>query len=661
LIFRRILVANRGEIALRIMRTCRAMGIESVAVYSEFDRNALHVRMADQAVPIGPSPATESYLYIQAIIQAARQTRADAIHPGYGFLAENPELAAACEKAKIVFIGPRSEVIRAMGSKIEARKLAQEAGVPVVPSVAEEDFSKSGFPLLIKAAAGGGGRGMRIVHRKNEFQEAITAARSEAERAFGDGSLLIEKYVEGARHIEIQILGDQQGNLMHLFERDCSVQRRHQKIIEESPAPGITVALREKIAEAALTMGRKLGYTNAGTVEFLLAPSGDFYFIEVNTRIQVEHPVTEMVTGLDLVRMQIEIAQGQRLPAERPRQSGHAIEARLYAEEPTNGFLPSTGTLHVWELPSPHHAHEPRVPGTPMPTGMDGVRIDSGVEAGAEIGVYYDPLLAKIIAHGPDRETAIRKLVYALKHCAAQGVETNREFLIDVLEHEDFRAGRAHTGFQLLPKKHTEHDQVFAEVARAYGEHREVTRRTILPSAPIHYRNNPYARRIGSSGYRCIGASETQKPNDHQERQVEILRITDQGVAAMVNGIHHHFDIHVNEDEYYIRSTLGQRTVVRLPRYPRRAGAGERQTANSPMPGQVLRVLVTQGQRVKVGDALIALEAMKMEQTIKATMDGVVGAILVKPGDIVAPGQKLVEIQSEKSNEHTDSSAAASD
>src|SRR5215472_15310495 len=336
LIFRRVLIANRGEIALRIMRTCRAMGIESVAVYSEFDRNALHVRMADQAVPIGASPATESYLNIPAIMQAARQTRADAIHPGYGFLAENPELAAACEKAKIVFIGPRSEVIRAMGSKIEARKLAQEAGVPVVPSATEEDFSKLGFPLLIKASAGGGGRGMRIVHRKNEFQDALTTARSEAERAFGDGSLLIEKYVEGARHVEIQILGDQHGNLMNLFERDCSVQRRHQKIIEESPGPGITVALREKIAEAALTMGRKLGYTNAGTVEFLLAPQGEFYFIEVNTRIQVEHPVTEMVTGLDLVRMQIEIAQGGKLPAQplETATAGHAIEARLYAEDP---------------------------------------------------------------------------------------------------------------------------------------------------------------------------------------------------------------------------------------------------------------------------------------------------------------------------------------
>src|SRR5215813_692922 len=402
---------------------------------------------------------------------------------------------------------------------------------------------------------------MRIVHRKNEFQDALTTARSEAERAFGDGSLLIEKYVEGARHVEIQILGDQHGNLMHLFERDCSVQRRHQKIIEESPAPGITVALREKIAEAALTMGRKLGYTNAGTVEFLLTPQGEFYFIEVNTRIQVEHPVTEMVTGLDLVRMQIEIAQGMSLPAQRPRQSGYAIEARLYAEEPTNGFLPSTGTLHVWEPPH----------------GMEGVRVDSSVEAGTEIGVYYDPLLAKIIAHGADRETALRKLVYALKHCAAQGVGTNQEFLIDLFEHEDFRAGRAHTGFQLLPKKHTEHDNVFAEVARPYVEHNERARRKILPSVPIGYRNNPV--RLQGTGYRLQidgrlpataglrqaihgtpgpSAGNGEQVTGHREDQTtanrqkaEILRITDQGVAAMVNGIHHHFDIHVNEDEYY--------------------------------------------------------------------------------------------------------------
>ena len=621
------------------------MGIESVAVYSDFDRNALHVRAADQAVRIGGSAATESYLNIEAIMAAAKRTRADAIHPGYGFLAENPELAAACENAGIAFIGPRSEVIRAMGSKIGARKLAQEADVAVVPSATEQDFARVGFPLLIKASAGGGGRGMRIVRQASEFQEAVTAARSEAERAFGDGSLLIEKYVEGARHVEVQIFGDHNGGLMHLNERDCSVQRRHQKIIEETPSPAeqMSFDLRGRMGVAALGLARKLGYTNAGTVEFLLSPSGEFYFIEVNTRIQVEHPVTEMVTGLDLVRMQIEVAQGQSLPAERPRQNGHAIEARLYAEEPTKNFLPSSGTLHVWEPPA----------------GIDSVRVDSGVEAGTEIGVYYDPLLAKMIAHGPDRETAIHKLVYALKHCAAQGVQTNREFLIDVLESEEFRDGRAHTGWQLQPRRNTEHDEVFAAVAKAYGEHRARAERKILASIPVGYRNVPYGRRIGSSGHRVIGSSETPKPSDLQESRVEIVRIKDQTVEALVDKIHHQFHIFQNEDEYYIRSSLGQRAVTRLPRFPRRAGAGERQTANSPMPGQVLRILVAQGQRVKMGDALIALEAMKMEQTIKATMDGIVGAILVKTGDIVTPGQKLIEIQAEKSNEHADSSAAS--
>jgi len=383
--------------------------------------------------------------------------------------------------------------------------------------------------------------------------------------------------------------------------------------------------------------------------------------------------------------MQIEIAQGQALPAQRPRLSGHAIEARLYAEDPTNGFLPSTGTLHVWE----------------QPQGIEGVRVDSGVEAGTEIGVYYDPLLAKIIAHGADRETAIRKLVYALKHCAAQGIETNREFLIDVLEHEEFRGGRAHTGFQPQPQRHTEHDEVFAVVARAYMEKREVAQRAILPSVPVGYRNNPFRPQatghrpqvvIGSSAYGGISASAKQESSNlredgtghrpqaigHGEEKSEILTVKEGIVDAMVDGVRYEFRVSTLEETkttaeggcttqaqatqahtLYIRSSLGQKTVVRLPRYPRRAGAGERQTANSPMPGQVLRILVSEGQRVRLGDALIALEAMKMEQTIKATMDGVVGAILVKPGEIVAPGQKLVEIQSENSNEHADSSAAA--
>ncbi len=336
--FSKILIANRGEIAVRIMRTCREMGIATVAVYSDFDHDALHVRLADQAVPIGGAQARESYLNIEKIIEAARLAGADAIHPGYGFLAENAAFAAACEDAGIVFIGPRANVIEALGSKSEARKLAQEAGVPVVPVPAENEF-----PKLIKAAMGGGGRGMRIVRNAGEFKDAFAAAKGEAERAFGDGTLLVERYIEGARHVEVQIFGDHQGDVMHLYERDCSVQRRHQKIIEESPSPAVTPEIQSRMTDAAMALARKVGYTNAGTVEFLLAPSGDFYFIEVNTRIQVEHPVTEMVTGLNLIELQIEIAQGGKLPAAQPEQTGHAIEARLYAEDPANDFLPSTG------------------------------------------------------------------------------------------------------------------------------------------------------------------------------------------------------------------------------------------------------------------------------------------------------------------------------
>src|SRR5437016_2033581 len=430
---RKILIANRGEIAVRIMRTCREMGIETVAAYSDFDCNALHVRRADSAVPIGGSASRESYLNIEAILSAARRAGADAIHPGYGFLAENAEFAAACENASIVFIGPSSKVIRAMGSNAGARRIAQEAGVPVAPALSENESPTAGFPWLIKASAGGGGRGMRTVRAAPEFQALLSAARGASERAFGEGTLLVEKYVEGARHVEIQIFGDHHGHVMHLLERDCSIQRRHQKIIEESPSPAVTPDIRSRMTEAAVALGRKIGYTNAGTVEFLLAPSGEFYFIEVNTRIQVEHPVTEMITGLDLIRLQIEAAQGRPLGPELPRQDGHTIEVRLYAEDPANDFLPSTGTLHVWAPPA----------------AMDGLRVDCGLEEGAEIGVYYDPLLAKVIAHAPDRNTAIARLVYALKNFAAQGVVTNREFLIDVLEHEEFGAGRAHTGFQL--------------------------------------------------------------------------------------------------------------------------------------------------------------------------------------------------------------------
>jgi propionyl-CoA carboxylase alpha chain len=633
--FSKILIANRGEIAVRIMRTCRAMGMPTVVVYSEFDRDALHVRLADQAVPIGAPVAKESYLNIENIIAAARLTGSDAIHSGYGFLAENAAFASACEDAGIVFIGPRADVIRALGSKTEARKLAQEAGVPVVPTPAENEF-----PKLIKASLGGGGRGMRIVRNAAEFKDAFAAAEGEAERAFGDGALLVEKYIEGARHVEIQIFGDHHGGVMHLYERDCSVQRRHQKIIEESPSPAVTPASRSRMTDAAMALARKVGYTNAGTMEFLLAPSGDFYFIEVNTRIQVEHPVTEMVTGLDLIRLQIEIAQGGKLPTKQPTQKGHAIEARLYAEDPANDFLPSTGTLHVWRPPET----------------STGLRIDSGVEEGTEIGVYYDPLLAKVIAHAEDRDSAIRKLAHALRNFAAQGVQTNREFLIAVLESEEFKGGRAHTGFQLpvSAKADEQLDRAFCSVVRMHIERTEHARRTILPSIPPSFRNNPTAAPTMKF---AVGEREYQVGDSRGT--IDTLSVGEDHVDALVKGVRYHFDIRQHGADYYVRSILGQRQITRLPRFPEKTAGGQHQSANSPMPGQVLRILVAEGQRVKPGDGLIVLEAMKMEQTIKATIQGVVRAVLVKPAEVVAPGQMLVEIEAvEDANEHASSTAA---
>ncbi len=633
--FSKILIANRGEIAVRIMRTCREMGIATVAVYSEFDRDALHVRLADQAVPIGGAAAKESYLNIEKMIAAARLTGADAVHPGYGFLAENAAFATACDDAGIAFIGPRASVIEALGSKSEARKLAQEAGVPVVPTPAENEF-----PKLIKASLGGGGRGMRIVRNAAEFKEAFDAARGEAERAFSDGALLVEKYIEGARHIEVQIFGDHHGGVTHLFERDCSVQRRHQKVIEESPSPAVTPEIRSRMTNAAVALARKVGYANAGTVEFLLAPSGDFYFIEVNTRIQVEHPVTEMVTGLDLIRLQIEIAQGGKLPSEQLQQTGHAIEARLYAEDPANDFLPSTGTLHV--------CHPPE--------SSAGLRIDSGVVEQDEIGVYYDPLLAKVIAHAEDRDSAIRKLVHALRNFAAQGVQTNREFLIAMLESEEFRGDRAHTGFQLpvSSKADEELGRVFCSVTRAYIEQTEHAQRMILPSIPLRFRNNP----TPAPGMKFVIGEREYQVGDARGI-IDILSVGEGHLDALVKGVRYRFDICQRGDDYYVRSSLGQQRVTRLPRFPEKTAGGQHQSANSPMPGQVLRILVAKGQQVKPGDGLIVLEAMKMEQTIKATIQGVVRAVLVKPAEVVAPGQMLVEIEAvEDANEHASSTAA---
>jgi len=443
---RRLLIANRGEIALRIIRACRELGVESVAVYSDADARAPHVNAADCAVHIGPAPAAESYLYVTRIVDAARTNGADAIHPGYGFLSENPALAAACERAGIVFVGPPSSVIAQMGSKIAARKLMQTAGVPVVPGETPYDQSDDsvaavvahvGCPALVKASAGGGGKGMRRVDDPSQAIEAIQSARREAESAFGDGTLYVERVIDRPRHVEVQIFADSHDHVVHLFERECSVQRRHQKVIEESPSVVVTPRLRSRMTDAAVQAARACGYRNAGTVEFLVDVSGGrgterFYFLEMNTRLQVEHPVTEQVTGVDIVRAQLLVASGEPLPWLSPSisQRGHAIEARVYAEDPSRGFLPQAGRLLLYR--------EPRMPG---------IRVDSGVEEGGEVSVHYDALIAKVTATANTRDEAIARLVCALREFAILGVQTNVPFLLRVLDHPRFRAGDVDTRF----------------------------------------------------------------------------------------------------------------------------------------------------------------------------------------------------------------------
>ncbi len=461
---RRVLVANRGEIAIRIMRACREAGLESVAVYSEADARAPHLRYASAAVCIGPAPSSESYLRIDRIVEAARETKADAVHPGYGFLAENAAFARAVEDSGLIFVGPTSAAIAAMGDKTLARRTVAAAGVPVVPANESPPSDAThlataaeqlGFPLLIKAAAGGGGKGMRIVRQPTELANAFAASAREAGSAFGDDRVFLERYIERPRHVEVQVLGDAAGNLIHLGERECSIQRRHQKIIEETPSPAVTPELRRQMTEAAIAAARSVGYHNAGTVEFILDQSGRFYFLEMNTRLQVEHPVTELVTGVDLVRAQLRIADGESLwlAQEDVAARGHAIECRVYAEDPAQQFLPSPGTIALLQ--------EPQGPG---------IRIDSGIEAGFAVPLFYDPLLSKISAHGEDRESARRRLVAALADCAILGCTTNLSFLLDILEHPAFASGDTHTHFVEEHFPHwpgREHHRLLAALAAA--------------------------------------------------------------------------------------------------------------------------------------------------------------------------------------------------
>ena len=653
--FRKILIANRGEIALRIIHTCRQLGISSVAVYSDADVTAPHVEAADEAIYLAAAPASESYLDGAKIIAAAQRTNCDALHPGYGFLSENADFAAACAAAGIIFIGPEPDVIRPLGLKNDARKIAADAGLQIVPGYDGSDQSnenlrteilKLGFPVLIKAAAGGGGKGMRVVQAADEIDAALESARREALKSFGNELLLLEKFIAEARHIEVQILGDAHGNLIHLFERDCSVQRRHQKIIEESPSPALNDELRNKICAAAVKLGKTLNYTNAGTVEFILAPDGEFYFIEVNPRLQVEHPVTEMITGLDLVKLQIEIAEGKPLPLqpEEIKTAGHAIEARLYAEDPDNNFLPATGTLYDWHVAD----------------GMNDVRIDAGIEAGMNIGINYDPLLAKVIAHGSTRDAAMRKLSYALRGLSIQGVQTNRDFLLRLLEHDNFLAGKVHTGFiaenqdALIKQENPALDRVAAMAAALYWQKQWQTSDELLTNISPGYRNNPYRNPSLKLqiGQREIVVSWHHRANDIYEvsalgetNQVNIISFAQPDLRLSFDGRQINFRLTEAGDRLYLHSSSGSRTITRLPRHPEIQSATEHGAMTSTMPGQVAKIFVTVGQQVKAGDPLLILEAMKMEQTMRAAIDGLIETIHVKEGAVVGPGERLISIK----------------
>jgi geranyl-CoA carboxylase alpha subunit len=648
--FSTILIANRGEIACRIARSARTLGYRTVAVFSDADADAPHVRAADAGVRIGPPPAAESYLNIEAIIAAARRADADAVHPGYGFLSENAAFAEACAAAGLVLIGPPAAAVAAMGNKAAAKRLMAKAGVPTVPGYAGEEQSdgrliaeagRIGFPVMVKAAAGGGGRGMRLVTEPAALPAALAVARSEAMGAFGSAELILERALVGARHVEIQVFGDRHGNVIHLGERDCSIQRRHQKIVEEAPSPAVSTELRQAMGEAAVAAARAIAYAGAGTVEFLLAPDGSFYFLEMNTRLQVEHPVTEMVTGLDLVAWQIRIAAGERLALDQHevRLSGHAIEARLYAEDPASGFLPQSGTALVWRPPA-----------------GEGVRVDHGLAAGREISPWYDPMVAKVIAWGANREEARRRLLRALGDTVLLGVANNRGFLVDVLSHSEFAAGRATTAFI------GEHFPAERLAAAAPGEE-EIALATALwfeatgAAVPALWRNWrsagapvwPMRLSWGAGEKRltigCLGGRRYRIEDADAPMTIELLdsagsaiRYRLDGVEAMAQHVFADGELHLDCHGRPWRF----RDVLYAP--VAQAGGAEREL-RAPMSGKIVAVLARPGETIVKGQRLVVLEAMKMQHEIVAQGDGAVAEVAVREGDQVVIRQLLVALQ----------------
>ncbi|WIG58150.1 MAG: Biotin carboxylase of acetyl-CoA carboxylase [Ktedonobacterales bacterium] len=677
--FKSVLIANRGEIAVRVMAACQEMGIRAIAVYSEADRDAAHVRAADEAYCIGPAPARESYLNISAILAVAQAHGAEAIHPGYGFLSENAEFAEACARAGIVFIGPPAEAIRLMGSKTAAKRAVEAAGVPTVPGYAGEkrdahtmrrEAARIGYPVLIKAAAGGGGKGMRAVHAKEVFDEALAAAQREALAAFGDDSVFLEKLVVGPRHVEFQILADQHGNCIHLGERDCSIQRRHQKVVEESPSVALTPGLRAEMGAAAVRAAQAAGYVNAGTCEFLLDRDGRYYFLEMNTRLQVEHPVTELVTGLDLVRLQLQIAAGEPLALvqEHIAPRGHAIEVRLYAEDPANGYLPSTGTVLAF-----------------APLRAPGVRVDAGIAAGDEVTVHYDPMLAKLIVYAPDRPAAVERLAWALERFAVLGVATNIPLLRAIADEPDFRAGDVTTAYlethdlsaatqppetspNALAAAALWETQTAAPAQAAHGPYNPWTSRAALgtnTARRFRYRRNGQDHSVSlipattGDSYE-VEIDDQPYPGENGDPVAATTHPDGQIILALgvgASGARETAHVARRGNDVLVSLRGGSYTLekprpldVESASHESESASG-RQTLTAPMAGTIIQVNVAEGDTVEAHRTLVVLGAMKMEHAITAPYAGRVVRVTHVAGDVVPGGEPLVELDGSATTE----------
>ncbi|QXQ02754.1 acetyl/propionyl/methylcrotonyl-CoA carboxylase subunit alpha [Stenotrophomonas indicatrix] len=657
--FSKVLIANRGEIACRVIATCRRLGIATVAVYSDADRNARHVRLADEAIHIGPAAARESYLRSDAILEAARRSGAQAIHPGYGFLSENADFADACVAAGIAFIGPPASAIRAMGDKSAAKALMAKAGVPLTPGYHGDqqapDFLRTqadgiGYPVLIKASAGGGGKGMRKVERSEDFVDALASCQREAASAFGNDHVLVEKYVERPRHIEIQVFGGGQGEAVYLFERDCSVQRRHQKVLEEAPAPGMSADRRAAMGKAAVDAARAVGYVGAGTVEFIAGPDGDFYFMEMNTRLQVEHPVTEFITGTDLVEWQLRVAAGQPLPKRQDELAihGHALEARLYAEDADRGFLPSTGTLRRLRLPTP----------------SANVRVDTGVEEGDSITPYYDPMIAKLIVWDVDRDAALRRMSQALADCQVVGVTTNAGFLRRLVQTDSFANAKLDTA---LIEREQAALAVTGDGEQALWELAAIAAVASTPAAAADARD-PHSPWQAQDGWR-LGVPAARSVPLQQGERAHTLKVwttadgwrVQCGDAAPKQVVGHadgqtlsvqmderrwRLQLQRDGDQLYLFASDGQhRFTLHDPVGESEQASADAGSLLAPMPGRIVATLVAAGTQVKRGTPLVVLEAMKMEHTLQAPADGTVKGYRAKAGDQVGDGAVLVDFE----------------